>query len=107
MRAHESAVRAFLDKVAPPSAQESVGGADPALEPAWLRPGHLEQAARRAVDKTRNNAPRDAAEQFALEAIIIPDQRPAIRIRSGDFQSDHPLWLHFAQAPIKPKIQRI
>lgn len=107
MRVHESTVRAFLDKVAPPSAQESTGGGDPALELSAPAPEQLEQAVHRAVDKTRNNVPLDDTEQFALEAIIIPDKRPAIRIRAGDFRINHPLWLHFAKEPIKPKIQRI
>jgi endonuclease G, mitochondrial len=107
MRAHEAAVRAFLGRVSPPSALESAGGADPALELARPPPDHLKDAAARAVDKTRNNVPLDGAEQFALEAIIIPDKRPAVRIQGGDFQIDHPLWLHFGKPPIKPAIKKI
>jgi hypothetical protein len=44
-------------------------------------------------------------EQFALEAIIIPDKRPAIDIRDGDFTVVHPLWLHYGTEPIKGRLK--
>lgn len=34
----------------------------------------------------------DSREQFITEAIIIPDLRPAVLVRNGDFAVDHPAW---------------
>jgi Trypsin-like peptidase domain/Calcineurin-like phosphoesterase len=41
------------------------------------------------------------AEQFAVEAIIIPDKRPAIDIISGDYNVVHPLWTKLNAAAVK------
>src|SRR4051794_38543575 len=35
-------------------------------------------------------------EMFHIEAIIIPDKRPAIDVRGGKFEIVHPLWQHLA-----------
>lgn len=43
-------------------------------------------------------------ERFALEAIIIPDHRPAIAIKDADYQITHPDWLHLNAADIHARI---
>ena len=53
----------------------------------------------------------DPREEFALEAIIIPDRRPAVDIRNDDYRVDHQDWLHLnaeaARATILPRIPAI
>jgi endonuclease G len=50
-------------------------------------------------------------EEYALEAIIIPDRRPAVDIRNDDYRVDHVDWLHLndaaARATILPRIPAI
>ncbi|MEP7008125.1 MAG: DNA/RNA non-specific endonuclease [Sphingomonas bacterium] len=47
----------------------------------------------RTIDKIASGRSLEAHEQFALEAIIIPDQRPVLDVREGNsFSTDHPLW---------------
>lgn len=69
----------------------------------------------RAYDATRSAAEKVLAgqdltppEQFALEAIIIPGQRPAVDIvNDGDFTVDMPLFAGFSSDPaLKAKIQK-
>jgi endonuclease G, mitochondrial len=108
MKAHESAVRAFLQKVAPAAGLEGLGdGQDRVLELARPIPDQLQEAVHDAVAKARGNVPLNPPEQFALEAIIIPDKRPAVRILDNDFQVAHPLWQHFNRAPVKDNICRM
>ncbi len=53
----------------------------------------------------------DPSEEFAVEAIIIPDRRPAVDIRNDDYQVEHQDWLHLnaeaARATILPRIPAI
>jgi endonuclease G len=113
MKAPESAVRAFAEQLAPVGGGlESLGGdvqrgPDPLLSVAQPIPEQLHEAAGKAVEKTRTNQPLNPNEQFALEAIIIPDKRPAVRILNNDYQVAHPLWQHFNQGPIKDSICRM
>ena len=47
----------------------------------------------RTIDKISTNTPLDPDENFALEAIIIPDQRPVLDVLVGNtFTTDHLLW---------------
>ena len=48
-------------------------------------------SAESAVEKLQTGAEFTAREQFALEAIVSPDKRPAIDIVNGDFKVIHPL----------------
>jgi DNA/RNA endonuclease G (NUC1) len=107
VHADEANARAFLNRISPPSAQESAGGIDPALELAHAPPPELAGAVESAVKKARSGEPLDAAEHFATEAIIIPDKRPAIRINNGDYTIDHPIWKHFDQPPLKNIIRPV
>lgn len=64
-------------------------------------------AAESAVEKARNREPLNDDELNALEAIIIPEQRPAIRIYDGDFTITHPLWLPFNSDPLKAALKAL
>ena len=47
----------------------------------------------RTIDKIATNRPLDPEESFAIEAIIIPDQRPVLDVLAGNrFTTDHLLW---------------
>lgn len=47
----------------------------------------------RTIDKIATNKPLDPEESFAIEAIIIPDQRPVLDVLAGNrFTTDHLLW---------------
>jgi len=55
--------------------------------------GEHAELVERTLDKIASNASLDPQENFALEAIIIPDQRPVLDVLSGNlFITDHPLW---------------
>src|SRR5258706_2803740 len=57
--------------------------------------------AQEGVDRIKKgNVP--AAEQVrGLEAIILPKIRPVLDVEQGTFRTDHPLWLHLNDDPIK------
>lgn len=57
-----------------------------------------------AVSKVLADQPLTPAEQFFLEAIIIPGERPAIDIVRGNYLVRHSAWLHYNDPPIKPRI---
>ena len=102
--------RQFLQQVAPTpgGALESIGApADQAealmptaAAPEWLRPDVESAAEKMARDEEL--APH---EQFALEAIIIPDKRPAIDIENGDYAVTHRDWLHLNEEAAKQTIR--
>jgi DNA/RNA endonuclease G (NUC1) len=73
---------------APPPAP---GDLMPAKIPADVDPAMVE----RTVEKLVEKSPLTAQEAWALEAIIIPDKRPAIDVVGGDFTIDHPSWTHW------------
>lgn len=88
----ESRAKAYLSKIAG-------GPAKGGLFERVAGPGGLEGAGRRqvaqdAIRKLDAGAPLSKDDQFNLEAIIIPDLRPAVRIRNGDFNVTHSSWLH-------------
>ncbi|MEQ1933618.1 MAG: lipase, partial [Fimbriimonadaceae bacterium] len=68
----------------------------------------LAQAARTGLDQMLiGNEP--SSEQLAgLEAIIIPELRPAIDIVGGKFRADHQLWTHLStDAAIRARIEKV
>lgn len=67
----------------------------------------MAEAARAAARKVNSRESLSPREQFALEAIIIPDKRPAIDIINGDFQVTHPDWTGFNADPIKSNLRRV
>lgn len=78
---------------------ESVHGA-PALEMAMPAPEAVpaehHSAIEGAAKKLMTDEELTPREQFALEAIIIPDKRPAIDVINGDFVVTQPLWTKFS-----------
>ncbi len=58
------------------------------------------------VKKLARGETLDRREQFKLEAIIIPDKRPAIDILEGDFEVRHPLWRHWNEARVKKPLRK-
>jgi endonuclease G len=111
MSTDDRTVRAkrFLQRILPRAAFESLGSPQAAVEslmPSRSLPGEHQIAAENAAKKVATGSELTPPERFALEAIIIPDKRPAIDIVNGDFQVAHPLWTHFATGPIKTTIRR-
>lgn len=93
-----------------PSTLESMNVADltETIRPVGTVPSHLQDAVDGAVEKIARGRPLSSDEQFATEAIIIPDRRPAVDIlASGDFHVDHPLWLDYGSGTLKQNIQAV
>ncbi len=89
---------------------DSLEAVSPSFSEAQLRPTgpvperHAPVVAA-AVEKIGNAAPLTAPEQFALEAIIIPDKRPAIDVLAGGaFNVEQPIWAHLNQGAAKASI---
>jgi len=98
--------KSFLERIMPAGGVETLrapSAAQASLLEGLVSPEH--NLVRSTLDKVAAGRELSPPEQFALEAIIIPDQRPAIDIVDGDFTVTHPLWQHFAADPIKPQIK--
>ena len=76
---------------------------DALLAGSGYQPGERDLVVR-TISKLVDRQPLDSAEAFALEAIIIPDRRPAIDISHGDFSVTHPDWLGFNAPPVHQAI---
>ena len=106
MSANQADVKAFLRRVSRPGALESAAsGRDVSL----LEGGGPSDVAvapilASAAAKVFSDQPLTPPEQFVLEAIIIPGERPAIDIAGGNYQVRHPAWLHYDDPPIKPRV---
>jgi endonuclease G, mitochondrial len=61
--------------------------------------------AQRTFSKVTQGAALSESEQFALEAIIIPDKRPAVDIVKGDYRIVHPDWQSFEEVATKSTIK--
>jgi DNA/RNA endonuclease G (NUC1) len=68
----------------------------------------------RTAEKVVRGDALDSREGFILEAIIIPDKRPAVAIVKGDYRVEHPMWMHLngdapkkAIRPALPSIGRV
>ena len=87
--------KAFLAGLLPEGALESLHP-DRGIAAAGLAmaPPEHRGAAESAAAKVATGQPLTPRESFALEAIIIPDKRPAIDIVGGDYNVVHPLWTH-------------
>lgn len=62
-------------------------------------------AASRAINTLESRQALSAEDRFQLEAIIIPDLRPPIRIRDGTFTVAHPAWQNLNAAPVRQRIE--
>ncbi|MHB8268822.1 DNA/RNA non-specific endonuclease, partial [Bradyrhizobium sp.] len=98
--------RNFLAKLLPGQSLESLDPAAATEAPVLERvsPEHRGTVESATVKLSRGET-LNPAEQFAVEAIIIPDKRPAIDIIAGDYNVVHPLWTHFNEAPIKAALR--
>jgi endonuclease G len=55
-----------------------------------------------ALHRGASEIPPEAA--FGIEAIIIPDKRPAMPLAQGTYDAVHPLWLHLNDPPTKARL---
>jgi DNA/RNA endonuclease G (NUC1) len=108
---HEHKARNYLKTILP---IERAGGLESleavpdkveAVLPAGPVPAGFDDAVASTAEKVVSGAPLERHERFALEAIIIPDKRPAVNIENGDYTVQHPLWLHLNDAAAKSKIR--
>jgi DNA/RNA endonuclease G (NUC1) len=76
-----------------------------AILPEGPVPEEHQSAVERTAGKIAEDRPLDPHEDFILEAIIIPDKRPAVTIRGGDYRVEHPLWMHLNNEPAKAKLR--
>ena len=106
-------LKSYLASLLPENELEAVADTPPAETP-------MRMAGGMPAPRTDNDRAHDAVqklaigqsisdhEAFLIEAIIIPDQRPAIDIDGTDFTVDHKAWKHFGtDAGIKTAIQRV
>jgi DNA/RNA endonuclease G (NUC1) len=70
-------------------------------------PPALLEATVSATKKLTTGESMSQREQFALEAIIIPDKRPAVDIIDGDYTVAHPDWTSFNAEPIKANLRQV
>ncbi|BCH32675.1 hypothetical protein MesoLjLc_46050 [Mesorhizobium sp. L-8-10] len=100
-RVGDETLRSFL------AGTTSSGGVEELVEAA----GNFESARgtdplrRRTLEKLARGTPLEPDERFHLEAIIIPEKRPAIDIIEGDYQVRHPDWLHFNNEPVRSRLR--
>ena len=107
MATRQEEAKSFFQQVLPAAAAElaAAGAAVEAVAEAAPNPYEGEGETARAYDKAIRGEPLSDTEQFTLEAIIIPDQRPAIAIANGTFVVTHPSWLHLANPAPKAVIE--
>lgn len=103
MAAPTERLKSYLDRILPAASPlealaEDRSGLESLAERKAL-PKSRADMARNAVQKASTGKALTPPEQFALEAIIIPDQRPAIDIVDGDYAVSHPFWTHFVTDP--------
>ena len=97
-------LKTYLDGILRPSGEEAFGleamsGDDLGIESIARRTALSDEqtaTVKRAFEKAKAGLDMSAPEQFAIEAIIIPDKRPAIDIVAGDIVVTHPLWTKFS-----------
>jgi DNA/RNA endonuclease G (NUC1)/C-terminal processing protease CtpA/Prc len=106
MSPNQADVKAFLRRVSRPEALEAAAAGQDFSRFDGVRASDTtpRPLLASATAKIFSDQPLTPAEQFVLEAIIIPGERPAIDIIGGDYQVRHSAWLHYNGAPIKPRI---
>ncbi len=100
-RVDDATLRAFLTQTTKSGNIEEVVEESSGLEAA----GAAEPMRQRTVEKLAQGIPLSPAERFHLEAIIIPEKRPAIDIVSGDYSTRHQYWLHLNDEPIRARLR--
>ncbi|ACL57499.1 DNA/RNA non-specific endonuclease [Methylobacterium nodulans] len=78
--------------------QESVGGLETLARPVSA------QAVNDGLESLARGEPLAPDQQFGIEAIIIPDKRPAMPLAGGTYQATHKLWLHLNDPEIKARL---
>ncbi|MBI1199109.1 MAG: hypothetical protein GC203_14715 [Phenylobacterium sp.] len=97
--------KAFLSQVLPPPAAEALaagaglGGAEA------MGSRYDDEDANAALAKIGTAEEMTPAQQFAAEAIIIPDHRPAIAIANGDYEVTQADWLELNRGQAKARIK--
>jgi endonuclease G, mitochondrial len=109
MTSHTTArAKRFLKQVLPSGGLEGTlsepGGLESMAEAGQVPSAELE-VVRATLEKLEADQDLSPREEFALEAIIIPDQRPAVDVVAGDFEVRHQLWLHYGRDPIRSRIR--
>ncbi|MFN3641329.1 MAG: DNA/RNA non-specific endonuclease [Gemmobacter sp.] len=81
--------------------------AGPEFATAAMRPDRMRAIpdTRLVLEKLARARPLDRDERFHLEAIILPDQRPAIDILNGSYAVLHPLWLDLDEAGVRARLE--
>jgi endonuclease G, mitochondrial len=107
MPANQNDVKAFLRRITRPEALEAAAAAGDfsGLEGTSPAAAFGPLAATTAT-KVVTDEPLSGEEQFYLEAIIIPGERPAIEVSGADYEVREASWMHFNNAPIKQMIRR-
>ena len=89
---------ARMEEVLAGSALESTDGSEVLREPIRIETVY---AGLEAVEAGREPTRLEAA---GLEAIIIPDKRPAMPLQGGTYQATHPLWTHLEDPTTKARL---
>lgn len=90
------------------SLEEPLGSASPSQPPVThfdTLSDAKKSAVEGAVAKMDRPETMTPPERMALEAIIIPDRRPAISIADDDYQVTHRDWLHLNDDPVRARIK--
>lgn len=94
--------RRFLANLLPERTLESLHPVSGTEAPPPSRvPSEYQGATESAAVKVATGQDLTPPERFALEAIIIPDKRPAVDIVHGDYAVAHTLWTHFNAPAVK------
>ena len=102
----DAELAAYLKSLLPSGSLEAAIGerGSPGLEAADAASRGDSATGRRLLEKLAQHKPLDRAERFHLEAVILPDQRPAVDILRGDYQCSHPLWLDLNGTAIRDRL---
>lgn len=103
---NDDKARRFLESIGQGSALESMTESA-SVVPESVGTEPQRDAARSAAVKLARREPLEPREQFAVEAIIIPDKRPAIFIENGTYTVAHSLWLHLNADEVKTRLGRL
>ncbi len=110
MANRSSRAKQFLEKVLPEGGVEAVLADAPLALELMAESAELvsaeQEIVRATLEKLATNEELSPREEFMVEAIIIPDKRPAIDVIRGDFRVKHSLWQHYGQDPIKSRIRK-
>ncbi|MEA3292073.1 MAG: DNA/RNA non-specific endonuclease [Pseudomonadota bacterium] len=109
-RISDSALGDYLKSLTPTGALEELieAPAPPEgnLEAAGGREGApAGDVGRRTLEKLERGEVLAPDERHHLEAVIIPDRRPAIDIVGGDYSTSHFLWSHLNDAEIRTRLR--